>query len=117
MPSSLPHVAANLSSLLATIRGLQGSGRIGRWRGQILSMVAKVWVMLNERWPVEGGDNVMDDSDGTGDVKELVVRIRTLAREIYASIALECPSVRDSEFRSLLDLSQPMFAPLLSASA
>lgn len=115
MPSNLAHLKANLSALFATAQTLKGAGRITRWRGQILSMVAKMWVMLCERWPEQGGADMVDDS--TGIEKEQVAHIKTLARGICDLIATECPSVRTAEFQTLLDLNKTMFAPLVSASA
>lgn len=115
MPSNLPHMKANLSALLATARTLKGTGRISRWRGQILSMVAKMWVMLSERWPDEAGGDM--GGDFSGGEKEQVAQIKSLARGICELIAAECPSVRANEFQSLLDLNRAMFAPLVSVSA
>lgn len=115
MPSNLPHLRANLAALLATAQTLKGTGRITRWRGQILSMVAKMWVMLCERWPETGGGEMVDDSNGNE--KEQVAKIKSLARGICDVIADECPSVRTGEFQSLLNLNKAMFAPLVSTSA
>lgn len=115
MPSNLPHLTANLSALLATAQALKGTGRIARWRGQILSMIAKMWVMLGERWPQEGGTEMVDDSDGRD--REQVAQIRSLARSVCELIAAECPSVRTSEFQSLLDLNKTIFAPLVAGFA
>lgn len=115
MPSNLPHLRVNLSALLATAQILRGTGRITRWRGQVLNMVAKMWVMLCERWPEDGEAVMVDDSKD--DEKEQVAKIKSLARGICDVIADECPSVRTSEFQSLLDLNKAMFAPLVSTSA
>ncbi|EKC99119.1 hypothetical protein A1Q2_06523 [Trichosporon asahii var. asahii CBS 8904] len=115
MPSNLPHLKASLSALLATAQILKGTGRISRWRGQILNMVAKMWVMLCERWPEAGGADMVDDTNGSE--KEQVAQIKSLARGICDLIADACPSVRASEFQSLLDMNKAMFTPLVSAPA
>lgn len=50
-PSSaaLPHFRANLAALNSVCLTLNGTGRISRWRGQILNIGAQLWVHLSER--------------------------------------------------------------------
>lgn len=49
------HYNANLSALLHVVRTLGDTGRIARWRGQILDVLSRLWVQLNERGEEEIG--------------------------------------------------------------
>ena len=47
------HFQANLSALLCVMRTCRSTGRMPRWRGQILDLISRLWVQLEERKGVD----------------------------------------------------------------
>jgi hypothetical protein len=51
MPTTavMPHYEANLRALLKALQTVAPTGRAGRWRGQILDVISRLVVQLEER--------------------------------------------------------------------
>ncbi|GMK59893.1 hypothetical protein CspeluHIS016_0901100 [Cutaneotrichosporon spelunceum] len=99
-PNRLELYAANLSTLLALLKTLRGTGRVDRWRGQILDVVARVWVQVNDY-------GYLDKEKATADT------VLNLTRDVYAEVAAQCPSVQEREFAQLRALG-PRFETLIA---
>ncbi|KAL1411796.1 hypothetical protein Q8F55_002763 [Vanrija albida] len=100
----LAHFEANAHALLTLLRTLRGTGRVARWRGQILDILSRLWVQIRERdFGFDGGDAVASS-----------LRIQALVRDVFAEVEAEVPSVRSTEFASLLSLNSTVFAPLVA---
>ncbi|CAK9785518.1 hypothetical protein CC85DRAFT_329237 [Cutaneotrichosporon oleaginosum] len=98
-PNRLGLYVANLNALLVLLRGLRGSGRVDRWRGQVLDVVARVWIQVG-------------DYGYSGTDKETADTVLSLTRVVYEEIGTQCPSVKAHEFAQLRALDQ-RFAPLV----
>ncbi|WOO80090.1 uncharacterized protein LOC62_03G003601 [Vanrija pseudolonga] len=105
-PSSaqLPHFEANAHALLVLLRTLRSTGRVARWRGQILDVLSRLWVQIRERDFGLDGPEAIDSS----------LRIQGLVRDVFAEVGAEVPSVRSTEFATLLSLNATVFAPLVA---
>jgi hypothetical protein len=44
----LPHYEANLSALLCLMVTVRETGRIARWRGQIIDILCRLWLQLED---------------------------------------------------------------------
>ncbi|WWC96841.1 hypothetical protein V866_003716 [Kwoniella sp. B9012] len=106
----LPHYQSNLRCLLRVMRTLRKTGRIGRWRGQILNILCRLWVQLKEKRGLEDEDDEINDNKD-----DIEIDVRTLIKQIFKELSEQVPSVRDDEYRTLLDLSPGMFGDLISS--
>jgi hypothetical protein len=43
----LPHYRANLSALLRVMKACRTTGRVAKWRGQIIDVLSRLWVQLD----------------------------------------------------------------------
>ncbi|WVQ78801.1 hypothetical protein IAT38_000892 [Cryptococcus sp. DSM 104549] len=102
-PAVLPHFTANLSALLCVMRTVKPTGRISRWRGQILNVLSRLWVQLKER---QGLD---DDSLASAPAK----RVQSLVKNIFDELASQTPSVREEEYPRILKLAPALFSDLI----
>jgi hypothetical protein len=104
-PAVAPHFRANLSALLCVIRTLRDTLRIPRWRGQILDIVARLWVQLHER---ETEASISGDGETSGEIvngKErrpsddligMVRELRNLVKEVVNELERQCPQIREA---------------------
>ncbi|ODN86582.1 hypothetical protein L198_07276 [Cryptococcus wingfieldii CBS 7118] len=69
-PLTIPHLSSNLSALLCLIKTLSPTGLGGRWRGKIMNVMARQWVLCKERRGVDDGDDVI-----VKPIMELIQRI------------------------------------------
>ncbi|BEJ16916.1 hypothetical protein CspHIS471_0603170 [Cutaneotrichosporon sp. HIS471] len=99
-PNRLGLYAANLSTLLVLLKTIRGTGRIDRWRGRILDVVARVWVQV-------GKYGYSGEEMATADI------VLDLTRDVYAEVAAQCPSVKTHEFAQLRALDSS-FVPLVA---
>lgn len=82
--ANLPHSQANLSALLKLLVAARDTGRIPRWRGQILDVLSRLWLNLEDRGVEEPSAH---SSRITAQVKDVVI-------SIFKEIERQCPSVR-----------------------
>ncbi|WVW80226.1 hypothetical protein I302_102204 [Kwoniella bestiolae CBS 10118] len=107
----LPHYQSNLNCLLHVMRTVRKTGRIERWRGQILNILCRLWVQLRER---TGLDDLEEDGlEAKSD--DLEKDIRSLIQRIFQELAQQVPSVKEEEYKRLLNLSPGMFGDLIPA--
>lgn len=119
-PSTLDLALANLSALqvfIATVNEVHTQ----RWRGQILAILARCWVMTRERWPEVEGESEPPDFDiemDAGDeepepsTEKKVSTLLSSIKNIYSSLA-GIPGVKD-DFRTLLKTNNSLFSPLVA---
>ncbi|OCF75075.1 hypothetical protein I204_03924 [Kwoniella mangroviensis CBS 8886] len=105
----LPHYQSNLRCLLGVMKTLRKTGRIGRWRGQILNILCRLWVQLKER------RGLGDEDDENGDKDDIENDVRILIERIFKELSEQVPSVIDDEYQRLFDLSPGMFGDLISS--
>ncbi|WVF65858.1 hypothetical protein IAT40_000595 [Kwoniella sp. CBS 6097] len=116
-PVVIPHYLANLSCLFHVIRTLRPTGRISRWRGQILNVLCRLWVQLYERTAV--GDDKKEDIDGNngGQGKQSAVdsnkQAQSLVREILDELVFQVPSIKGDELPKIKALAPHIFAELI----
>lgn len=79
-PSAAEHISANLSALLCVLCTTRSTGRIARWRGQILHVCGILAVNLRDRG--------LDDDEG------YKVGLQSKLKEVYAELQLHCPTVQ-----------------------
>ncbi|KIR39705.1 hypothetical protein I307_02684 [Cryptococcus deuterogattii 99/473] len=104
-PPAIPHYKSNLTALLHLMRIIRSTGRLARWRGQILNILSRLWVQCQERKGI-------DDTEEEAMVKPL----EDLIKKLFEEIALQIPSVTEVEYPQLLSLSTTMFKDLIAAS-
>ncbi|OXG45980.1 hypothetical protein J010_05704 [Cryptococcus neoformans] len=104
-PPIIPHYKSNLTALLHLIRTIRATGRLARWRGQVLDILSRLWVQCQERKGIE-------DTEEEAMLKPL----EELVKELFKEIALQIPSVIEVEYPQLLSLSTTMFKDLIAAS-
>ncbi|KAK8861646.1 hypothetical protein IAR55_002469 [Kwoniella newhampshirensis] len=102
----LLHYRANLSALLCVVRSVRSTGRLDRWRGQILNVLSRLWIQLKEQQGI--------DDEGGGEEK--LEAIRALVRDIFAELARQIPSVQQVEYPRLLATAPNFFSDLIPAS-
>ncbi|WWD16438.1 hypothetical protein CI109_100864 [Kwoniella shandongensis] len=102
----LPHFRANLSALLCVMRTVRATERIGRWRGQILNILSRLWVQMKERQGVD------DDDDDRADIASLKP-LQELVKQIFIELATQTPSVNTVEYPRLLAQAPTFFADLI----
>ncbi|RSH84684.1 uncharacterized protein EHS24_006208 [Apiotrichum porosum] len=100
--ASLPHFAANLRALSCVLTTIKGSGRIARWRGQMLDVGSRCWLQVSERdW----------DNDSQDLAKDILQSLKVVFSEIEAAY----PTVRGEEFDQLLNVNKKAFSSLVAA--
>lgn len=82
--ANLPHFQANLSALLKLLVVARDTGRIPRWRGQILDVLSRLWLNLEDRGVEEPSAR---SSRITAQVKDLII-------SVFKEIERQCPTVR-----------------------
>lgn len=119
VPSTLDLIHANLSALLVFLRTVNGV-HAERWRGQILAITARSWIMLKERWPdvslrdsmdIDASIDASEDTPETGEVQAILTAIS----EVYGLLA-DLPGVKE-DFEVLLKTNESVFAPLVASAA
>ncbi|WVR03749.1 hypothetical protein IAU60_000744 [Kwoniella sp. DSM 27419] len=98
----LPHYIVNLSCLLKVLRTLAGTGRIERWRGQILNILCRLWVQMKERTVL---------GEQTSQVME--AQIRRLVQDVLCELVRQAPAIQHNELKRLTELSPSLFSDLI----
>ncbi|ODN76516.1 hypothetical protein L202_05183 [Cryptococcus amylolentus CBS 6039] len=77
-PLTVPHLTANLSALLCLVRTLSLTGLGARWRGKVMNVLARQWILSKERKGLDSGD----DGDGDVVVKPIMELIQRTINEL-----------------------------------
>ncbi|WRT65774.1 uncharacterized protein IL334_002723 [Kwoniella shivajii] len=107
----LPHYEANLSCLLCVMKTIRETGRIDRWRGEILNILCRLWVQLKERSGLE------DESERNNVSIEHENQVKSLVKQIFHELAEQVSSVKQVEYPRLIKLSPGIFEDLIPKSA
>jgi hypothetical protein len=91
-PAAADHFSANLGALLCVMRTARSTGRIERWRGQILHVCGILAVNLRDR-----------GMDSAGESTEWRSRLQAQLKEVFEELSIQCPTlqrVSSSSYRS-----------------
>ncbi|WVO18670.1 hypothetical protein L204_106390 [Cryptococcus depauperatus] len=104
-PVVIPHYIANLKALLCLMQMTRSTGRISRWRGQMINILARLFVQNQERKGIE-------------DPKEaaLLKPIESLIRRVFEELSDQVPSVKQEEFIHLLSITNNDFGGLIGST-
>ncbi|WWC60391.1 uncharacterized protein I303_102963 [Kwoniella dejecticola CBS 10117] len=114
----LPHYHSNLSTLLLVMQTMKKTGRLGRWRGQILNILCRLWVQLKDRRGIVSfpDDDDAEEGDDAARGHDPETDIQSLIKRIFAELADQIPSVKEEEYPRLLKLDPVLFGDLVSTS-
>ncbi|KAI5448936.1 hypothetical protein NCC49_005758 [Naganishia albida] len=129
-PWIVPVQQANLQALHTLLQTIQSTGRAARWRGEIIDGAGRLVVALFERGVVaragtprfqntEGsaGSEDTDSEDGDADERqEHLHRLLRACTQIFRDLLQICPSMKDEEVRTLLELDGNAFGFLKGLS-
>lgn len=82
-PAAANHFSANLTALLCVMRTARSTGRIERWRGQILHVCGILAVNLRDR-----------GMDGAGESTEWRSRLQDQLKEVFSELSVQCPALK-----------------------
>ncbi|WVQ93492.1 hypothetical protein IAU59_000566 [Kwoniella sp. CBS 9459] len=113
-PLVLPHYLANLSCLLCVIRSVRPTGRISRWRGQLLNVLCRLWVELHERSAVS--DQEGDESGSENDEADSHKQAQSFIQQIVEELSSQIPSIKNDELPKIRAIAPHAFSELIPAS-
>lgn len=72
---------------------VRGTGRIARWRGQILNVLSRLWIQLQERGEDLNAQNGRCEISHRQHQADVLEDIRNLIKRIFAEMASRIPDV------------------------
>ncbi|WWC88088.1 uncharacterized protein L201_002992 [Kwoniella dendrophila CBS 6074] len=111
----LPHYQSNLNCLLIVMRAIRKTGRLERWRGQILNILCRLWVQMKEKRGINDSED--EDHGGSTHKQDFETQIESLIKQIFKELAEQIPSIKEEEFSRLMDLSPGIFGDLIPSSS
>lgn len=91
----LPHFEANLSALICVLRCTASTGRVPRWRGQIIDILARLCVQLDEKEKEEIAVSNFDQGSG------MYTHLRSQIEAVFTLLQDLCPTVASVSSSSL----------------
>ncbi|ORX35210.1 hypothetical protein BD324DRAFT_603248 [Kockovaella imperatae] len=98
------HYASNLRALLCVMRTCKETGRIPRWRGQIIDFICRLWVQVQER---SGLDEALTPRE--------IQKLSSLIVEVFGELIEQHPAIREKELPALVNINSGIFGPLVKA--
>jgi hypothetical protein len=88
------------------MRTVESTGRISRWRGQIVHICSILAVNLRDRGMDEPGKDSIWRT-----------RLQDQLKEVFALLGQQCEEVKTEEYSALVQMDERIFTPLVSTSA